>query len=169
MVLACGALLAGCSFMGSSPNPSQAPGQQQAGFTRFTDIPMPPDNKVDLDKTMVFGVDRDWIGRVSLYSGNNVGDIYDFYKREMPRLGWTELTSVRSSTSVLTYQMENRIATIQVSSGRLIGSVVEFWMNPKANTGASSFGGGVSSFAPAAGPGPRGAVEQQSLPPIVRR
>lgn len=173
--VALGALaLAGCTGVAGSSQPgngsvasanSQPETGSNAGFARFIDIPMPGKNSIDLDKTLVFGTERDWIGRVSLSSSMGVSEIYDFYKREMPRFGWTELTSVRSATSVLSYQMDSRIATIQVVGQRFGGSAIEFWMNPRAGTGASSmmssspggFGGG-----PAAAP--RGSVEQAPLP-----
>src|SRR3954465_2190448 len=116
MITAAALGLAACSGAGSSntpsPNPAGPPANV-AGFARFTDIPMPPNNSLDLDRTIIFGTDRDWIGRVSLTTPMSVNDVYDFYKREMPRLGWTELTSVRSATSVLSYQLDNRVATVQ--------------------------------------------------------
>lgn len=165
--------VAGCSGVAGSSSAS-APGAgtgsadaaaNAAGFARFSDIPMPPKNSIDLDRTIVFGTERDWIGRIALSSSLNVSDTYDFYKREMPRFGWTELTSVRSATSVLSYQMDNRIATIQVSGQRFGGSTIEFWMNPRAGTGASAVmpSGGFGSRPAAA---PRGAVEQAPLTPI---
>ncbi len=131
--------LAGCAGGSSNSGPSNAnPAAQQAGFAQFTDVPIPPKNSIDLDRTLVFGSDHDWIGRVALSSSLAVSEVYDFYKREMPKLGWTELTSVRSATSVLSYQQDNRIATIQVSSSRFgLGSQVDFWMNPKAQGGNS--------------------------------
>jgi hypothetical protein len=165
--------LAGCSGVAGSSQPSTnaaAAGSaapetgSNAGFARFTDIPVPPKNSIDLDKTLVFGTERDWIGRVSLSSSMGVSEVYDFYKREMPRFGWTELTSVRSATSVLSYQMDNRIATIQVAGQRFGGATVDFWMNPRAGGGASSVmssSGGFSSSPVAA---PRGSVEQSPLP-----
>ena len=167
--------LAGCTgSTASKSSPSNNPAAQQAGFAQFTDIPIPPKNSIDLDRTLVFGSDRDWIGRVSLSSSMTVSDIYDFYKREMPKLGWTELTSVRSATSVLTYQMDNRVATIQVASGRFgLGSSIDFWMNPRAQGGvASSFGGGslsggAAAAAPRAGVG-SSAIDSAPLPSTRR-
>ena len=155
----------------SSPRPSNGnpAGPAQPGFAQFTDIPIPPKNTIDLDRTLVFGSDRDWIGRVALSTSMAVGEVYDFYKREMPKLGWTELTSIRSSTSVLTYQMDNRVATIQVASGRFgLGTQVDFWMNPRAGGGASSFtpsSGGYGGPGGGAGSGPasRGSIDSAPL------
>lgn len=165
--------LAGCSGVAgsSSPTDNQAASANaapetgpNAGFARFIDIPMPTKNSIDLDRTLVFGTERDWIGRVWLSSSMGVGEMYDFYKREMPRFGWSELTSVRSATSVLSYQMDNRIATIQVVGQRFGGSTVEFWMNPRAGTGASSTMGSSGGFGGGPVAAPRGAVEQAPLP-----
>jgi hypothetical protein len=173
VMLALGAVgLAGCGGTSSDtpPPPNGNPGPGQPGFAQFTDIPIPPKNSIDLDRTLVFGSDRDWIGRISLSTSMGVGEVYDFYKREMPKLGWTELTSIRSSTSVLTYEMDNRVATIQVGSGRFgLGTQVDFWMNPRAQGG-----GGASSFSPAGAyggsGGARGGGSVDSAPlPATRR
>ena len=175
MVIAAGAAaaLAGCAGMssnGAAPSNRNPAGPAQPGFAQFTDIPIPPKNSIDLDRTLVFGSDRDWIGRISLSTSMGVSDVYDFYKREMPKLGWTELTSIRSSTSVLTYTMDNRVATIQLAGGRFgLGTQVDFWMNPRAQGGggASSFTSGVSGGAGARGGG-GGAVDSAPLPPARR-
>jgi hypothetical protein len=166
-ILVLATLVSACSGMtgtssSSSTNPSST-ADTGAGFARFTDIPMPGSNKIDLDRTIVFGIDRDWIGRIALSTSMSVGDTYDFYKREMTRYGWTELTSVRSATSVLSYQMDNRIATIQVTGQRFGGSQIDFWMNPRAAGGASTFGSpGTFGGPPTA---PRGSINQAPLPP----
>ncbi len=156
------AVLSACTMLASNPTPTPAPpGEMIAGFARFTDIPMPGSNTIDLDRTIVFGVDKDWIGRIALSTSMGVGETYDFYKREMTRLGWTELTSVRSSTSVLSYQLDNRIATIQVTGQRFGGSQIDFWMNPRAQGGMSTFGsgGGAPVASPRGGP-----IDQSPLP-----
>ncbi len=167
------AVLAGCSGVAGSSQPSSntastGGGTQEtganAGFARFVDIPMPAKNTIDLDRTLVFGTEKDWIGRVSLSSSMGVSEIYDFYKREMPRFGWSELTSVRSATSVLTYQMDSRIATIQVSGQRFGGAAIEFWMNPRAGGGASTFSSSSSTGMGSPIAAPRGSVEQSPLP-----
>lgn len=93
---------------------------------------MPPENVLDLDRTVVFGADREWIGRLALTSKLSVTQAYDFFRQEMPRLGWSEVTSVRSSSAVLAYQMDNRVATIQIAEQRSgNGSQIDFWMNPR--------------------------------------
>ena len=34
----------------------------------------------------------------------------------MPNLNWKEITNVRSTSSVLSYEMENRVVTIQITN-----------------------------------------------------
>jgi hypothetical protein len=109
--------------------PAPAPSVQVA---HFSDVAMPPENVLDLDRTVVFGADREWIGRLALTTKLSVTEAYEFFRREMPRLGWSEVTSVRSSSAVLAYQMDNRVATIQIAEQRSgSGSQIDFWMNPR--------------------------------------
>jgi hypothetical protein len=60
--------------------------------------------------------------------------MYEFYRREMPRFGWQEVSNIRSATSVLVYQQGERVATIQIlPSGTITSSSrVEFSMTPHA-------------------------------------
>jgi hypothetical protein len=132
----CVPALAGCS---SRKPPAPALVAERASpnvqIAHFSDIPMPRENVLDLDRSVVFGADREWIGRLALTSKLSVTDAYEFFRQEMPRLGWSEVTSVRSASAVLAYQMDNRVATIQIASQRSgDGSQIDFWMNPRGMT-----------------------------------
>ncbi len=109
-----------------------APAAPQATTVmNFPDIPLPRPNSIDVDRTMMLGTASYWFGRVSLATPMTVNETYEFYRREMPPLGWNEITSVRSTNSVLSFQMDDRIATIQLSNAPSGGSQVEFWVNPR--------------------------------------
>ena len=59
-------LVAACTTAGTVPTgaPASANGEQpQQGFVVFTDIPMPADASVELDRTIVLGTGEDWMGR----------------------------------------------------------------------------------------------------------
>ena len=45
--------------------------------------------------------------------------------------GWQEVTSVRAIISVLTYERGPRVATIQILSNKIKGTVVTVTMSPK--------------------------------------
>lgn len=123
---------------------------------RFSGIPMPPNNALDLDRTVVVGGENEWVGRVFFTTPMTVDEVVDFYRREMPRYGWAELAATRSTTSVLAYQADARVATVQVTGeGLPSGSRVEFWMNPRP-------AGGGSAILQTAEPGP----QPPSLSPV---
>ena len=46
----------------------------------------------------------------------NVQTKFDFFRYEMPNLNWKEITNVRSTSSVLSYEKENRVVTIQITN-----------------------------------------------------
>lgn len=97
---------------------------------RFVGIPMPPNNVLDVDRTVIVGGDSDWLGRIFFAAPLTVDQTIDFYRREMPRYGWTELAITRSDTSVLAYQMGSRLATIVTHQTSAGSAQVEFWVNP---------------------------------------
>ena len=49
----------------------------------------------------------------------------------MSGFGWREVTSVRAIISVLTYERDTRVATIQILSNQIKGTVVTVTMSPK--------------------------------------
>ncbi len=118
----------------SGKNDQKAP--TQASFTRFPDLPMPVKAELDMGKTLVFGTNDAWIGRMVISSSHGSNDMFDFYKQEMPGFGWQEITSVRSEISVMTYTRGQRVATIQIASATLKGAKVTITVSPK---GAEEF------------------------------
>ena len=97
---------------------------------RFVGIPMPPNNVLDVDRTVIVGGDADWLGRIFFAAPMSVDQAIEFYRREMPRYGWTELAITRSDTSVLAYQMGSRLATIVTRQTAPGSTQIEFWVNP---------------------------------------
>ncbi len=118
----------GTTSKGDSPVPDKS-----VSFAQFTDIPVPAGAKMDIDQTLVLGSDNDWIGRLTLDTGLNVVEVYDFFKREMAEFGWHEVTSVRATISVLTYARDNRVATLQILGGRLKGTKVHVTVSPRGS------------------------------------
>jgi hypothetical protein len=113
---------------------------------RFSGIPMPANNTLDLDRTIVIGSESEWLGRVLLTTPMTVDEVVDFYRREMPHYGWAEFAATRATTTVLAYQADSRFATIQIigqvaGEGQTqspSGTRVEFWIVPRpASAGAA--------------------------------
>ncbi len=137
--------LAGCASSSSSSTGKQAP--------QFSDIPLPQGYKIDTGKTMVLGSGSSWSGRLVYFINSTPSQMFDFYRSEMPNMGWRVISLYRAPTSVLTYSKNRRIATVQISSGWIYGSDVSIVMAPEAN--APPYNG-------AAPTGAAGAAPQQS-------
>ncbi len=109
-----------------------------AGFAQFADIAVPPGAKMDVDRTLVLGARDAWIGRLAFTIGMAPPAAYDFVIREMPKFGWSEITSVRSGSSVITFSRGDRIATVQIDARTLGGSQIHMTVSPRGRPGPGS-------------------------------
>ena len=103
-------------------------------FTEFQDIPIPDDSTMNVDKTLLLGEKQNWIGRLYLNSPLQPVEVFNFFKLNLTKFDWEEITSVRSTISVLTYSLNERIMTIQiapVSYSTKNSSTVDIVMSPK--------------------------------------
>ena len=103
-------------------------------FTQFQDIPIPDQSTMNVDKTLLLGEKQDWIGRLFLNSPLQPEEVFNFFKLNLTKFGWEEITSVRSKISVLTYSLNERIMTIQiapVSFSNKNSSTINIVMSPK--------------------------------------
>ena len=115
-------------------SPDQSPRGKAARsepFAQFRDIPIPGGAKMDMERTIILGSQEAWTGRVYLQVESTANKLFEFYKMEMPGFGWRQVTSVRSNISVLTYEMDTRVATIQILTKKIKGAVVIVTMSPK--------------------------------------
>lgn len=164
LVLALAACGSGSNLGGSSSG-GGGEAKTSAFAQQFADIPRPSGATMDPDRTLVFGSSEAWIGRLVINASGNPNNMFDFYKQEMPNLGWTEITSILSATSVLTYSRQGRVATIQIQGRTLMGSEVSITVSPEKSGGSGAMapapmaapvapvrGGGVQS-APLSSPG----------------
>lgn len=107
------------------------PGTTYPSFAQFTDLPMPSNASLDLERSIVFGSEDAWTGRLVLKAGASPAEMYDFYLREMPNFGWVKVTVVRAGTSILVYDRESRVATIKILDGTLGSAEVDVTVSPK--------------------------------------
>ena len=129
--------LGACTDIFMSPEATTDDGKPtQASFARFPDLPMPVKAELNMIRTLVFGTNDSWIGRLVISASHSPNDMFDFYKQEMSGFEWQEITSVRSDTSVMTYIRNERVATIQISRATLSGAKVTITVSPK---GAEEF------------------------------
>lgn len=115
---------------GGMSSPAGAAGNAQPNASIFPDIPIPDGANMIVDKTLVVGTDK-WFGQLALTAGQGPVAIFDFYRNRLPQFGWNEITSVRAPTSVLTYDREDRIMQMQITSTTLRGSEILITVSPR--------------------------------------
>ena len=135
LVLSCFLILSSCNKSGvpllsTGVSGTEGLPAEQLSFAKFKDIPIPDGSIMDMNNTVIFGSDDEWFGRLSLIPNLSHAETFDFFRYEMPNLNWKEITNVRSTSSVLSYEKENRVVTIQITNsyGKTLCSVN---MSPK--------------------------------------
>jgi hypothetical protein len=108
-------------------------------LTQFTDIPIPSDSTMNLEGTLILGSQDSWLGRLALHTAHDASEVNEFYRNEMPKFGWTEITIVRSEISVQTWSHGERIATVRIEKGTLRNTDVEITLSPRSGGGAGSY------------------------------
>jgi len=110
---------------------SNTPPAPEKAFNRFPDIPVPTKAEMDTTRTLVFGSGESWYGQLGLETSHHANTLFDFYKQELSGFGWQEITSVRAQLSVLTYERQGRILSIQIQKGSLGGAYVTLTVSPR--------------------------------------
>ena len=121
LVLSCFLILSSCNKSGvpllsTGVSGTEGLPAEQLSFAKFKDIPIPDGSVMDMNNTVIFGSDDEWFGRLSLIPNLSHAEAFDFFRYEMPNLNWKEITNVRSTSSVLSYEKENRVVTIQITN-----------------------------------------------------
>ena len=83
-------------------------------FAQFQDIPIPENSIMIVEKTLLLGEKENWIGRLVITNPIKPAKVFDFFKQKLVDYNWVEITSVRSTTSILTYSLDKRVMTIQI-------------------------------------------------------
>ena len=101
-----------------------------SAFAQFPEIPIPPNTQINVDKTLVFG-SKPWFGQLTLGSFTNANRVFDFFRNNMPNLGWTSGQEVRGTTHILTYENIDRKMTILINSRTITGSEIVITVSPR--------------------------------------
>ena len=107
---------------------------EEASFAKFNDLPMSANSKMNVEKSLIFGADSEWFGRINLTVDLSAAEAFDFYRYEMPNFGWTQITSIRSDVSILTYTRVSRVANIRITPARVRGAEVWITVSPRDNS-----------------------------------
>ncbi|HYE01231.1 MAG TPA: hypothetical protein VEH84_17735 [Alphaproteobacteria bacterium] len=141
-------MVAGCTDialtpMSTTPNGQPAqPGQQAGGeqtmppdAVRIPNIPIPPDSRVIMDRTVLVGSDDSWTGQVGLRTNFTGNQVVEFLRAEMPRYGWTETAIVRSRVTSIAFIRDRRFAVLRVNTLDRGGAEVDMMVAPASASG----------------------------------
>jgi len=106
-------------------------------FNRFPDIPVPTKATMDTKRTLVFGSGETWYGQVGLDTTHGSDAMFDFYKQELTGFSWQEVTSVRAPVSVLTYERQSRVLSIQIEKASSLGGGAKVTLTVSPRGGAA--------------------------------
>lgn len=136
-VIIVAALAAACTrstaVSSTTPEAKKSGAATPTGFGQFNDIPIPEGSTMDMDRSLILGAQERWIGRLSLSTSQSAPATFDTFQSQMPKFGWTEVSAVRSETSVLTFSQGERVATIQIARTTFGGSAVDITMTPRGS------------------------------------
>ena len=103
--------------------PEGDPGSE-LNLAEFDDIPIPLNSKLDKEKSIIISRNKGWLGRLTFNTSEKQITVFDFFRNELPKFGWKKLSEVSSDSSLLNYQNQSRIASIQISDNTFFGSNV---------------------------------------------
>ena len=112
--------------------PESDPGQE-LNFSEFNDFPIPINSKLIKDQSIIIAKKNGWYGRLSFTTSESQLTVYDFFRNELPKFGWSKLSEVRAEYSLLNYTNGNRIASIQIFPNTLIGASVSITVTETEN------------------------------------
>lgn len=126
------AALAACT-QGTKLQPTATSDQSavEKSFALLTDIPIPPNASLDVERSLILGdLDR-WTGRIILNVGQAATQTFALYQSQMTNFGWEPIMSVQAEVSVLSFTRGERAATVQIEGRTLGGSTVSVTVAPR--------------------------------------
>ncbi|MBO6784748.1 MAG: hypothetical protein JJ899_15955 [Alphaproteobacteria bacterium] len=142
VLLASALALAACSQGARlAPTTTAGPSQVEKDFALLTDIPIPRNATLDVERSLILGdLDR-WTGRVILNVGQSPTKVFALYQGEMASFGWEPIMSVQADVSVLSFTRGERAATVQIEDRTLGGSTVSVTVAPRQSAPPPGAGG----------------------------
>jgi hypothetical protein len=108
------------STMSSGPPSSVIP----PDVVRIPDIPIPPNGRIVREDTAIIGPDENWNGQVVITTSYSAAQMTEYYRVEMPKLGWSETAVVRARRTAITFTRGDRIAMVRIAPSGEVDVVV---------------------------------------------
>ena len=132
-LVCCAALLQGCERAQSLAATQLTPATMSSGppssvippdVVRIPDIPIPPGGRVVREDTAIIGPDDNWNGQVVITTSYTAAQMTEYYRVEMPKLGWAETAVVRARRTAITFTRGDRIAMVRIAPSGEVDVVV---------------------------------------------
>lgn len=104
---------------------------EELNFAQFDDMPIPIGSSLDQKNSIIISKEKIWLGRLTFECNKKQLEIFDFFRNELPKFGWVKLSEVRADSSLLNYTKGDRIASVQIESKTLFGSIVKVTVTEK--------------------------------------
>jgi hypothetical protein len=106
----------------------------EKSFSLLTDIPIPQNSTLDVERSLILGdLDR-WTGRIILNVGQASTKTFALYQSQMTNFGWEPIMSVQAEVSILSFTRGERAATVQLENRTLGGSTVTVTVAPRQSS-----------------------------------
>ena len=135
----------------TAPGAASPPAGGSPTYQPVSDIPIPPNTRINTERSMILGGPDRWFGKVVLVLERASTLAYAYYAEQMPTFGWEPVMATQGKVSELTFLRGDRTAHVEIAPAALRGSEVTITVSPRPGNPASASGASPSPPAPSAG------------------
>jgi hypothetical protein len=140
-------LMLGISACSTRPQSAQTSAIGKAGTVDFQEtevpadvftvpeIPIAPNSQIIKEDTVIVGSDDNWTGQVILHAPFRVAQMTEFYRKEMPKFGWSETSIVRARRTAISFQKDRRVVIVRISAVSDSEAEVDLVVSPNFSAG----------------------------------
>ncbi|MFH1090187.1 MAG: hypothetical protein V1742_01325 [Pseudomonadota bacterium] len=127
--------LTGCEWLdaaaGKKTSPPPPPPPPSGTYLDFEDVKMPQGLTLDREGSFVYESQTIKAGVLSLSGSQKVGELLDFFQKNMPLDGWKQLSSFKYRKNILIYTKPDKVCLIVVIYPPPFNLVtLEIWVSP---------------------------------------
>ena len=113
----------------ASPANSVAAPQSKSVYLDFGDVLLPKRLKVDRKHSFIFSTSGMTAGLLSMKGRVEVNSLITFFQNKMPVDGWSLISAIKASRSMLLFKKQSRWCVISITEGNM-STRTEIWVAP---------------------------------------
>lgn len=82
------------------------------------DFPLPADSEIQMNNTVILGSGDMWAGQIVLFSSSSPVELINYFTETGNSSNWMLASSTISEIVLLVFNKDDRIATVEISSGK---------------------------------------------------